>query len=238
MSKLVLIVGASSGIGKSIAELLVKDMTVVAVARRKDRLDNLRRLGVITKQFDVTDFDEIQPFVKQISKEHGKISSLIYAAGVQDISTIKSIQISKAKEMFDVNFFGAMWFAKAFSNKLIRSKSNPSIIFISSIAGDHPETGILNYSASKAALNNLTKGLAKEIAPVRVNAIAPGFLRTEMTEKFQDIYNEDFIRNMEKSLPLGLGDVEDIAQLARYLLSEESKYITGNILKLDGGGSL
>ena len=238
MSNLVLVVGASSGIGRRIVEVLSKDMTVIAVARRKDRLDSLHDLGVITKQFDVTDFEKILPFVKQISKEYGRISSLIYAAGMQDISTIKSIKIDKAKQMFDVNFFGAMWFAKAFSNKLIRSKSNSSITFITSIAGNHPEIGILNYSASKAALNNLTQGLAKEIAPVRVNAIAPGFLKTEMTENFQNIYNKGFISNMEKSLPLGLGDVNDIAQVAKYLISIESKYITGNIMNLDGGGSL
>ena len=238
MSNLVLVVGASSGIGRRIVEVLSKDMTVIAIARRKDRLDSLHDLGVNTKQFDVTDFEEILPFVRQISKEYGRISSLIYAAGTQEINTIKSIQIDKAKKMFDVNFFGAMWFAKAFTNKLIRSKHNPSITFISSVAGSQPEIGILNYSASKAALNNLTKGLAKEIAPVRVNAIAPGFLRTEMTEKFQDIYNEEFISNMERSLPLGLGDVNDIAQVVKYLISEESKYITGNIVNLDGGGSL
>ena len=234
----VLVVGASSGIGKSIAINLAKDHKVIAVARREDKLNALEEHGIQPVVFDVSHTAKIDKFVKNLVSNTGKLSALIYCAGVQDIKPLRVLKVEEAKMMFDVNFFGGLFFAKAFASKLTCTKENASIVFISSIAGQKPEAGILNYSASKAAIDNLTKGLAKEIAPIRVNAIAPGFLKTEMTEKFNYIYTDEFVSNIEKQYPLGLGSTEDITNMARFLISEQASYVTGNIIRVDGGGAL
>ena len=234
----VLVVGASSGIGKAIAINLARDHKVIAIARRKERLNALEEYGIQPIVFDVSHTAEIDKFVKNLVNNTGKLSALIYCAGVQDVKPLQVLKIENAKMMFDVNFFGGLFFAKAFASKLVCAKENASIVFISSIAGQWPETGILSYSASKAAIDNLTKGLAKEIAPIRVNAIAPGFLKTEMTEKFNYIYTDEFVLNIEKQYPLGLGSTKDIANMARFLISEQASYVTGNIIRVDGGGAL
>lgn len=234
----VLVVGASSGIGKTIAINLAKDHKVIAVARREERLNALEEYGIQPVVFDVSHTAEIDKFVKNLVNNTGKLSALIYCAGVQDVKPLRVLKVEEAKIMFDVNFFGGLFFAKSFAYKLVCAKENASIVFISSIAGQRPETGILNYSASKAAIDNLTKGLAKEIAPIRVNAIAPGFFKTEMTEKFNYIYTDEFVSNIEKQYPLGLGSTEDIANMARFLISEQTSYVTGNIIRVDGGGAL
>lgn len=234
----VLVVGASSGIGKTIAINLAKDHKVIAVARREEKLNALAEYGIQPTVFDVSHTAEINEFVKNLVNNTGKLSALIYCAGVQDIKPLRVLKVEEAKMMFDVNFFGGVFFAKSFASKIVCAKENTSIVFISSIAGQKPEAGILNYSASKAAIDNLTKGLAKEIAPIRVNAIAPGFLKTEMTEKLDYIYTDEFVSNVEKQYPLGLGSTEDIANMARFLISEQASYVTGNIIRVDGGGAL
>ncbi len=234
----VLVVGASSGIGKTIAINLAKDHKVIAVARRKERLNALGEYGIQPIVFDISHTAEINKFVKGLVNNTGKLLALIYCAGIQDVKPLRVLKVEEAKVMFDVNYFGGLFFAKAFASKLVCARENASILFISSIAGQKPEVGILNYSASKAAIDNLTKGLAKEIAPIRVNAVAPGFLKTEMTEKFNHIYTDEFVSNIEKQYPLGLGSTEDIANTARFLISEQASYITGNIIRVDGGGVL
>ncbi len=229
----ILVVGASSGIGYAIAKLLSKEHTVVAVARREERLKEFENYEI----FDVLDLESIASFVKDLVKKYGKFDSLIYCAGAQNIKPLKVTKVDEAKELFDVNYFAPLFFAKSFSSKRVVN-SNSSILFISSIAGFKPESGILNYSASKSALNNLTQGLAKEIAPIRVNAIAPGFLETEMTDSFSHIYSDAFKSKLRDECPLGLGSVEDIANLAEFLVSQKAKYITGDIIRVDGGGML
>ena len=236
--KKVLVVGASSGIGETIAINLATDNKVVAVARREEKLNALREYGIEPLVFDVSHLEEIDKFVKKLVDNIGKLSALIYCAGVLDVKPLRVLKVNDAKRMFDINFFGGLFFAKAFASKPVCATENASIIFISSIAGQKPETGLLNYSASKAAVDNLTKGLAKEIAPIRVNAIAPGFLKTEMTEKFNYIYSDEFVANIEKQYPLGLCSTDDVANMARFLISKQADHLTGNIIRVDGGGAL
>ena len=229
----ILVLGASSGIGYATAKLLSKDNNVIAIARREERLKEFENYEV----FDFSALDEIESFVKNVVKKYSKLDTLIYCGGIQNIKPLKVTKIQEAKEIFDINYFAPMLFAKAFSSKRV-SNINSSILFISSIAAIKPEAGILNYSASKAALSNLTVGLAKEIAPIRVNAISPGFIKTEMTEKFSHIYSDEFIKEIQKDYPLGLGNVENIADMAEFLISEKASYITGDIIRVDGGGAL
>jgi len=236
--EIVLVVGASSGIGKQVAIQLANDYTVIAIARRTAELDKLQEFGIIPEVFDVVKLDSIAQFVKSTAKEFGKIKSLVYCAGVQNVKPLRMLKIDEAKELFDVNYFGALFFAKAFSSKMVYAKNNPSITFISSIAGNKPEEGILNYSASKAAIDNLTKGLAKEIVSIRTNAIAPSFLKTNMTNQFNHIYTNEFIEKVEKDYPLGIGNTKNIANMVEFLISDKASYVTGEIIKVDGGASL
>ena len=239
MNKLVIVVGASSGIGKEIAKFLsTQGYKVVAIARRAKKLEEISNFGIYTKVFDVVRHNEVKSLFKEIVEEHGKIMSLVYCAGIQNICPLRLLDIDSAKEIFDVNYFAALNFAKNFSSKLFRNSENASMLFISSIAGNKPEPGIVNYSASKSSINNLTRGLARELAPIRVNAIAPGFVITEMTNKFPEIYSKSFIEKLEKHLPLEITSSNDIAIMVGFLISESAKNITGNIINIDGGASV
>jgi NAD(P)-dependent dehydrogenase (short-subunit alcohol dehydrogenase family) len=222
-----LVIGASSGIG----EAVVKKIGGVAVARREEKLKQFEKYEV----FDVTKLEEIEGFVKNCVNKYGKFDNLIYCAGIQNIKPLKVTKIDEIIQIFNTNLFAAMIFAKIFSSKKI-SNSSASMIFISSIASYKAESGILSYSASKAGLNSFIKGAAKELSPIRVNGIAPGFLQTEMTQKFKYIYNDEFIENLEKNSPAGLVDMEDIVKTIEFLIN--TKHITGEIITIDGGALL
>jgi len=204
-----LVIGSSSEIAKELS----KKMDIIAISR---------------EDFDIKNLDKIEAFVKDIVKQYGKLDNLIYIAGIQNIKPLRVMKIEEIKEIFDINFFGAMMFAKAFASKRI-SNPNSSITFVSSIAGIEPEAGILAYSASKAALNNLIKGLAKEISPIRVNGVAPGFMKTKMTK----VYTDEFVEEMQTKSPLGLVTPKDVADVIEFLIS--SSKITGEIIRIDGG---
>ena len=222
-----LVIGASSGIG----EAVVKKLGGVAVARREERLKQFEKYEL----FDVSNLQEIEKFVKRVAKDYGKFDNLIFCAGVQNIKPLKVMKIDEIIEIFNINLLSAMIFAKAFSSKRV-SNSNASMTFISSIASFRPESGILAYSASKSALNNFIKGGAKELSPIRINGVAPGFLKTEMTEKFKSIYTDDFIDKLDKNSPVGLANVDDIVNTIEFLIN--SNHITGEIITVDGGAVL
>jgi len=204
-----LVIGASSEITKELS----KKIDIIAISK---------------EDFDVRNLSEIESFVKSIVKKYGKFDNLIYIAGVQNIKPLRVMKIDEIKEMFDINFFGAMMFAKSFASKRV-SNPNSSITFISSIAGIEAESGILAYSASKGALNNLIQGLAKEISPIRVNGVAPGFMQTKMTK----VYTDEFVEEMQAKSPLGLVTPKDVADVIEFLIS--SSKITGEIIRIDGG---
>ena len=178
---------------------------------------------------------EIEEFVKRVTKNYGKFDNLIFCAGIQNIKPLRVMRVDEIIQIFNINLISAMIFAKAFSSKKI-SNPNASIIFISSIASYKPETGILAYSASKAALNNFIKGAAKELSPIRVNGVAPGFLKTEMTKKFSHIYTDDFIKELDKNSPVGLANIDDVVDTIEFLIN--SSHITGEIITVDGGAIL
>jgi len=207
----------------------LNNLTIGASSKIAKELSNLMEtISVSREDFDIRNLDKIDLFMKEIVKEYGKLDNLIYIAGIQNIKPLRVMKIEEIKEIFDINFFGAMLFAKSFASKRV-SNPNSSITFISSIAGLEAEKGILAYSASKAALNNLTQGLAKEIAPIRVNAIAPGFMETKMT----NVYGNDFVEEIKNRTPLGLVTPKDIAQTIKFLI--EAKKITGEVIRIDGG---
>ncbi len=222
-----LVIGASSGIG----EAAVKKLGGVAVARTEERLKQFEKYEL----FDVSKLQEIEGFLKRVVKDYGKFDNLIFCAGVQNIKPLKVMKVDEIAQILNTNLMSAMIFAKAFSSKRV-SNANASMIFISSIASYKPESGILIYSASKAALNNFIKGAAKELSPIRINGVAPGFLKTQMTEKFSFVYTDDFIDSLDKNSPAGLANVDDIVNTIEFLIN--SNHITGEIITVDGGAVL
>jgi len=233
-----LVVGASSGIGREVALKLAKTYRVFAMARREDRLRHLEEAGIVPVPFDVSELEAIEGRIKDLAKEQGRFKALVYCAGMQLVKPLRMLKPVDLQRMFAINFYAPVLFAKAFAVRAVHEKENPSLVFVSSIAAQRPEPGILAYSASKAALDNLVKGLAKEIAPIRVNAVSPGFLHTEMTKKFAHVYDDTFMEKVEKEYPLGLGSPEKVASLIAFLISDEADYITGDIVRVDGGGML
>jgi gluconate 5-dehydrogenase len=173
-----------------------------------------------------------------IVDEFGPVRGVVYCAGQQYIAPIRGTQRERLDELFQVNFMGAWSAIQAFSQKKTHCGPGSSFVAISSVAAARPEAGIVAYAASKAALNALVKGAAVECAPVRFNAIAPGFMHTEMTETNAHIYTGAFVEQLEKRSPLGLAGPDKVAALAEFLLSDDASHITGQIMTLDGGATL
>jgi NAD(P)-dependent dehydrogenase (short-subunit alcohol dehydrogenase family) len=231
----ILIIGANGSIGHSIVEILCKNNNVIATYNKNNSLKRFEGQVSIEK-FDVSRIDTIDNFFDDLVKKYGPMKSMVYVAGVHNIKPIKFISVEDCRHQFDVNYFAPLFFSKAFSKKNAHTEGS-SIVFISSLASKKPEPAILNYAASKAALDNLCIGLSKEIKPIRVNAVSPSFLKTNMTKAFPKVYTEEHIQNIENEYPLGIGSVNDIANMVEYLVSSKASYITGTVISVDGGAS-
>lgn len=232
-----LIVGASSGLGHLVAERLVETHQVTAIARRTDRLAALGASGASILQCDVSDLESIPAIVDAAVEANGKIDCLIYCAGMQVIKPMRSMKTSDIEMIMTVNLTAALVFARLMASQRI---SSPDSVFcaVSSIAAQRPEPGIIPYAVAKAGIEAMIKGLARELAPRRAVGIAPGWLETEMTEAHKQIYNEAFKADLKKSAPRGIATVKSVVDLIEFLISTKASYITGQIVKIDGGASL
>ena len=245
LANLYLVTGSSSGLGKATALFLNSlGATVVAVGRNADKLTDAKNESVypekfLTYCFDFSDLDNIGLFVKSLVSEHGKFTGLVHSAGIGGVMPLKSVDIDEAKKMFDINYFSGLVLAKSFADKRI-CQSPASLVFISSISSISGNAGISNYSASKGAVNALVKSLAVELAKnnIRVNAVLPGFIITDIVNASPDVYNDAFFEKIAQEYPLGTGLPEDVAHLIAFLLSPLSRWITGQNIVIDGGRTL
>lgn len=246
MSPLYLITGASSGIGFAIAKALLNSgASVIGLARtRSDKVQSLQNdypERFIFEARDLTaDLDELPGWVLGLAKAHGRFSGCVHAAGVSQILPLSVNTQQKMLEVFTLNVFAGLALARGIADKRVYAESGASIVFISSIAAKAGSSGLVNYSASKAALNGAMRAMAKEVAHlgIRVNSVLPGFVPTELADKWPDVYNAAYIEKLERLYPLGLGEAEDVAESVVFLLSEKAKWITGTELVVDGGISL
>jgi len=238
--KKALVTGASKGIGKAVAEAFLRQGAVVyAVSRSEGDLAQLQAAAaeagtqVIYKAGDVSDEAAITAVVKDIIKESGGLDIVVNNAGITRDGLIARMPADAWDEVLNVNLASAFYVCKAVSMHLL-SRRGGSIINMSSIVGLHGNPGQTNYAASKAGLIGLTKSLAQELAPrgVRVNAICPGFIGTEMTDKLNDEQKNALFGRIPMAR---MGKPEEIAGVAVWLASDLSTYVTGQAVTVDGG---
>ena len=240
--KSAIVTGGTRGIGKAIVLELAKRGANVAFnyAKSADEAEKLKAeieaLGVkaFAAQCDVANTESSAEFVKQVTAEFGGLNFLINNAGITRDTLILRMKEDDWDAVIDTNLKGAWNFSKAVLRPLMKSETGGSILNISSISGVVGMLGQSNYSASKAGMIGLTKSLAKEIASrkITVNALALGLIETEMASEM----NAEFREKILAQIPLGrLGNVQEIAEIACFLLSESARYITGQIIQPDGG---
>tara|TARA_B000000557_G_scaffold264781_1_gene271747 strand:- start:317 stop:1063 length:747 start_codon:yes stop_codon:yes gene_type:complete len=239
-NKVVIITGASRGIGKSIAKGFFDNNCKVALISRnkKDLIDTKNVIGAKSNNIqlfpcDISNFSDVQNVIDKVIKYYGNIDILINNAGITKDNLILRMKEEDWDTVVDVNLKGCFNTVKAVVKQMIRNKKG-SIINISSVIGLIGNAGQTNYAASKAGIFGLTKSLAKELGSrnITVNAIAPGYVQTSMTEKLSTNIKNDLYKN----IPLKrLGSAEDIANLVLFLSSEKASYITGQIMNVDGG---
>lgn len=241
MNKVVLVTGATRGIGKQIAITFAKNGYDVAINYKTENEDlkNTKKeieennVKCIAVQGDVSNYEDCERFTKEIINQFGKIDVLVNNAGITKDTLLMRMKKEEFENVIDVNLIGTFNVTKNVINHMIKARSG-RIINISSVVGVSGNAGQTNYSASKAGIIGFTKSLAKEVASrnILVNAVAPGFIETNMTNVLKD----DIKENIAKQIPLNrMGKPEDVANVVKFLASEESSYITGQVINVDGG---
>lgn len=239
--KIALVTGAARGIGKEIALTLAANGATVIVnyngskERAEAVVSEIKANGGEAEavQCNVADFAASESMVKEVLAKYGKVDILVNNAGITKDNLIMRMSEADYDAVLDTNLKGAFNMIRHLSRAFLKQRSG-KIINISSVSGVMGNAGQSNYSASKAGLIGLTKSVARELASrnVCVNAVAPGFIATEMTE----VLSEDYMNKMKEMIPLGkMGSTKDIANMVLFLAGNQSDYITGQVIHVDGG---
>ena len=241
MDKCALITGAIRGIRKQIAITLAKQGYNIALNYRKENeeLENtkkeIEKIGVqiLAVKGDVANFEDCENFVKQVIERFGQIDVLVNNAGITKDMLLMRMKKEDFEQVIDTNLVGTFNVTKNVVPYMMKARSG-RIINISSVVGISGNAGQTNYSASKAGIIGFTKSLAKEIASrnILVNAVAPGFIETNMT----DVLKDDVKQEIAKNIPLKrMGTAQDVANVVKFFASDDSSYITGQVINVDGG---
>lgn len=236
--KHILVVGASSGMGRVFARMIsAEGATLSILARNEERLDatlsELSGEGHHKVVCDITDEEQVKNAVSPMSALDG----VVFCAGISEYVPVKFVSTEKIERIFQTNYFGHISVIRMLLKKKLLNKG-ASLVFISSLSSVVGVPGTLMYASSKAAINSAVKVLASELASqqMRVNAICPGIVKTEMLSSTN--LSEEQFAEQEAQYPLGLGTPEDVGYAVLYHLSDGSRWLTGNIMILDGGNSL
>lgn len=236
-----IITGASRGIGYAIAENLGRNgVNLCLVATRMESVkaiaaDFQSRFGikVLPVATNVKDFEAVLKTVQAVQEEWGAVHFLINNAGITRDKLLVQMKMDDWDDVLDTNLKGSFHFIKAVCKGMMKQREGV-ILNISSVVGLMGNPGQANYSAAKAGMIGMTKTLARELASrnIRVNAIAPGYIQSDMTDKIP----ENFKAELLAKIPLGeLGTAEDVANCVTFLLSPQARYITGSVIQVDGG---
>ena len=239
--KAVLVTGASRGIGREIALELARQGANVAVnfagseAKANEVVDEIKALGrdAFTVKCDVSNSEEVASMVKDTVDRFGRLDILVNNAGITKDNLLMRMKEEEWDDVISINLKGVFLCTKAVTRQMMKQRYG-RIINIASIVGVSGNPGQANYVAAKAGVIGLTKTTAKELAArnITVNAIAPGFITTDMTDKL----TEDIKTEMLKQIPLArFGEPKDIAKVTAFLASDDSSYMTGQTLHIDGG---
>lgn len=239
--KIAVVTGASRGIGRAVARRLASEGATVIInynGSREKAEETLREIeetggrGAI-EQCDVSDFEQCREFIQKVIKEYGALDILVNNAGVTKDGLIMGMSEEDFNRVIDTNLKGAFHTIRFAVRQMLKQKSG-RIINMASVVGVSGNAGQANYAASKAGVIGLTKAAAKEVASrgITVNAIAPGFIETDMTASLPESVKEASLAQ----IPLGcFGKAEQVAAAVAFLASEDAAYITGQVLHVDGG---
>lgn len=240
--KNILITGASSGIGRQCAiSCSQMGAKVVLVARNEERLketlEQMEGEGHIIVSLDLTDYKQTETIIKEIVAMVGPINGVLHCAGISTTLPLKLVSIEKLEEFFHANVFSAYNLTREVCKIGNYSKDGGSIIFFSSVMGLVGENGKSLYSMTKGTLLSATRSLACELAKkkIRVNSVSPGVIITPINKDLPHIVDPDKRMLLEKKHLLGLGEPEDVAYACIYLLSDASRWVTGQNIIVDGG---
>ena len=237
----ILVTGATSGIGMETCIKIAKfGGNIIAIGRSQEKLNDLKNLLIGDFKFEgiVYDLENLENIDELISNIETQVDGIVHSAGIVQLQPIKFLNLELMHKIRTINYDSiVLILSKLLKKKLVNK--NASIIFISSIAGEMGMKGNFIYSSTKAALNASARVFASELSGqnIRVNCIAPGQVETELTAAVALQVSEEAIEADRKKYPLGYGKPEDIANLAVFLLSEKSRWITGTTITIDGGRS-
>jgi len=236
-NKKVLITGATGGIGQSLCEKFYKSKSqIICTSSNPERLENLKKLYGKNNYYYLLDFANLKSLpqnLKKISEDHKDIDVLINNAGITSDNLFLRMNDKQWNEVIDLNLNSNFFTIKEFLPMMIKRRSG-SIIGITSVVALTGNPGQANYTASKSAMISMYKSIALEVAQrnIRINTIAPGFIKTKMTDKL----NENQVNTIMEKIPMKkLGNTEDVANLALFLSGDLSNYITGQTFHVNGG---
>lgn len=236
-----IVTGASSGIGEGTALLLNKlGATVVAIARNEKRLNEMKSKSVYPENIHIETRDlaenisELPEYIKELKLKYGKFSGLAYCAGTGLLQPLIGFNLEETKKVFDINYFAAIAMAKGFADKRNNIGKGSSAVFVSSFASVIPSKGQLTYAGTKAALDASIKVIASEYVSkgIRFNTVQPSEIATPLLDERAAFLGE---KKLARRYPLGIGEVDDVANFIAFLLSDATKWITKQSYVIDCG---
>lgn len=245
-NNLFLVTGASSGLGRAtLLELNKLGAKVIAVGRNIETLNEVKNISsspnnIYLEAFDFNQTEKIAVFLKEIVKKYGKLNGVAHFAGIGKLYPLRATSLEMLKEIFELNFFSSYEIVRVMNDKRFKNSDEFSIVLTSSISSIRSFEGLSAYGMSKGAVNSLVVSSALELAKsnVRINSILPGHIETNMTNNLAELQSEEYKNELINSYPLGEGSPEDVAKLTTFLLSNSSKWITGQNIVIDGGRTL